>query len=159
MAQPGYNVYSPDAERIALAIGLIREKLFSKQLFTEIGFFAQAMIKKRTSEGKDVDGQEFEPYSAAYAKFRRESGHPANKVNLFFTGSMMSAMSQEIISGTKPGVKLFFLPTQDDSGMSNPAKAYYLNKTREFFALSDKDIKTINKMAEAYYNRLVESIN
>jgi hypothetical protein len=152
MANQPTGIFSPDIGRITKALDLIQKNLFSKKLSTEIGMFAMFRIKKRTSEGKDVDSQDFEPYSPAYAKFRRAEGHPADKVNLFFSGSMLSSMSQR---EREKETTIFFLPTKDQNDVSNPEKAFWLNQKREFFALSEEDIRLINRIAEDYYQRIV----
>lgn len=119
---------------------------------TEIGLFAMTRIKSRTVEGEDVDGTPFKPYSPKYAMFRQEHGHPTNKVNLTFTGSMLSSMT---FDPDADKVTLYFLNTTDEHGGRNPLKAFFLNQERRFFALSRKDIEDIVDIVERYYRRLI----
>ena len=128
----GVQTTSERFQRILAVLG--------KTLMTEIGFFLMARIKERTLGGKDVEGNPFKPYSAGYAFFRQKKGRPIDKVDLFFTGSMQSSMTHE---ATQDSVRVFFMPTQDSSGTSNPAKAFWLNQKRRFFAMSDQDQKDI----------------
>lgn len=126
----------------------------STKLMAEIATFLMANIKLRTAEGKDASGQLFEPYSDKYAMFRRKAGHPTNKVSLFFSGSMMSSMDYKATSTT---ATLYFLSTQDKKGSSNPDKAYWLNKKREFFALSKEDIREVENMVDEEIDKILRS--
>ena len=117
----------------------------SRRLMAEIATFLIANIKLRTADGKDVSGQAFEPYSNKYAMFRKKKGHPTNKVSLFFSGSMLSSMDYEATTST---AKLYFLNTEDKTGTKNPSKAYWLNQKREFFALSDEDMREVENMVD-----------
>lgn len=119
---------------------------------SEIGEYMRFRIQKRTAEGEDVDGKAFEPYSPAYAAARSAAGHPANVVNLFFTGSMMSSMDFEI---SRDKVDLFFTNSTDPTGTRNPLKAYFLNQKRTFFALSEEDIQGVVDLVNRYYNRVI----
>lgn len=125
-----------------------------RALLYEIGLFMQTRIKVRTSEGKDVDGKAFEPYSPAYALFRSKEQHPVSKVNLLFSGSMMSSMTFEI-GQEQRSVLLFFLNTADETGARNPAKAFFLNEKRTFFSLSEQDVNDIVEMSRKFYRRKV----
>jgi hypothetical protein len=123
-----------------------------KALLVEIGEFMRFSIQKRTAEGKDVSGKKFESYTPEYAAFRDITGHPSEKVNLFFTGSMMSSMDFDTDRGK---VELFFQNTNDPSGTSNPLKAFFLNEKRTFFSLSEDDVRSISNMVEKYYNKII----
>lgn len=139
-------------ERIQRKLTLLQSSIFSRALMTEIGLFAMTRIKTRTVEGKDVDGTPFKPYSPRYAMFRQEYGHPINKVNLTFTGSMLSSMT---FNPDADRVQLYFLNTTDERGGRNPEKAFFLNEERRFFALSREDIEDIVDIVERYYRRLI----
>lgn len=132
---------------------LVVDDIFNEQLNREIGNFIVARIQQRTSQGKDVEGRRFKPYSAAYALFRELSGRPTNVVDLFFTGSMMSSMTFET---TDEVVRVYFQPTTDPSGMSNPAKAFFLHQEREFFALSEDDISQIFNIFNNHLDKLIQ---
>lgn len=120
-----------------------------KQLMGEIGMFLMTRIKTRTAAGKDVEGSPFKPYSASYAFFRQKMGRPIDKVDLFFTGSMMGSMTY---TETANSVRVFFAAGFAKSigrffgggkSTSNPEKAYYLNQKRKFFSMSPQDQKDI----------------
>lgn len=134
-------------------VKFIEDSIFSKALMTEIGLFSQTKIKVRTLEGTDADGSMFAPYSPKYAVFRKLKGHPVDKVDLTFTGSMLSSMTMD---ADKKRVDIFFLNTEDPTGTKNPLKAFFLNQKRNFFALSESDIKGIMRIVNQYYHRIVE---
>ncbi|MGD9156798.1 MAG: hypothetical protein PVG39_00190 [Desulfobacteraceae bacterium] len=143
--------------RIQRKLTLLQNSIFSRALMTEIGLFAMTRIKSRTVEGKDVDGTPFKPYSPKYAMFRQEHGHPTNKVNLTFSGSMLSSMT---FNPDADKVTLYFLNTYgfgagNKSHTSNPKKAFFLNEERRFFALSGEDVEDIVDIVERYYRRLI----
>ena len=109
------------------------QQIFSERLMNEIGIYAISQIQIRTAEGKDVEGRPFSPYSERYRLFRKKKGRSVDKVNLFFTGSMMGSMTHE---ATEDSARIFFMNTSDKSDVLNPLKAWALNQKRSFFALS-----------------------
>ncbi len=110
--------------------------LFPDALKDELGHYVITRIQARTAEGKDANGKPFTPYDIAYARWREQHGHPAKKVNLFLTGSMMASMTYE----TGPDfVRIFYPNTNDPKGVSNAAKAFWLSEDRLFHALSAQD--------------------
>jgi hypothetical protein len=52
-------------------------------------------------------------------------------------------------------VKVYFLNTTDKNDVKNPKKAYFLNKDRNFFALSPEDTKGINRIIERFARQLI----
>lgn len=126
---------------------------FLRTLMSEIGMFGMRAIKKRTLLGKEVEGIAFKPYSPQYAKQRAKEGFPIRPVDLSKTGSMLSAMTYDV---GKNYVDIFFMNTTDPTGARNPAKAFYLNEDREFFALSEAETKKIQKIVNAYYKKALK---
>ena len=128
----------------------------AQPLFAEIGLFLNAQIKQRTAEGLDAERKPFKPYSTRHAAKRISLGLPADKVDLFFTGSMLSSMTSE---EQERQVRVFFMPTQDKFGGFNPAKAFFINESqgREFFAISDADADRILNIAATRLNSLLET--
>jgi hypothetical protein len=133
-------------------IAKIQSSPNSMSLMSEIGLFILTRIKVRTSQGVDYEGKVFRPYSPGYKLFRQKTGHPTSKVNLTYTGSMLSSMSYD---PAIKAVKVYFLNTNDRSGTSNPLKAYFLNQDRKFFALSRGDVVEIVRLINEYYRRLL----
>ena len=122
--------------------------LVDKELMGEIGIFLAHSILDRTSKGEDVEGKPFEPYSPKYKLFREKSGRRSDIVNLFFHGSMLSSLTHEAF---RDRVELFFMNTSGKgSKVSNPEKAFFLNKDREFFAVSREEEEKIREMIQNY---------
>ena len=117
-------------------LNFLRHNIQDAATMREVGLMFIARIEMRTLEGKDVDGADFEPYSPKYKLFRAKTGRTTEKVNLFYTGSMLSSMMFE---ADKHSVTLFFANTEDPSGTRNPLKAYFLNQNRRFFAINEED--------------------
>ena len=130
----------------------VSQNVFDRQLMAEIGEYIIFRIEKHTGEGKDVEGRNFDPYSPRYKLFRRKTGHPVDKVNLFYSGSMMSSMTR---TETVNESKVFFMPTTDRSGVSNPLKAYALNKKRRFFAIGVMEQRKILDMVREHAEQLL----
>ena len=128
------------------------QHVFDRQLMGEIGEYIIFKIQERTARGVDADGGRFAPYTPRYRLFRQRTGHPADKVNLFYSGSMMSSMTR---TQTDNEVKVFFMPTVDRKGVSNPLKAYALNKKRRFFAVGPREQDKIIDMVREHAERLL----
>ena len=129
-----------DISKITEKLEAIPNSFFRADTLQEIGLFFVSKIKMRTDDGVDVNNRPFEPYSANYAKFREAGGYETSKVDLFYSGSMMSALQSEPLVGQK-AIRLYFLNTEDKQGVSNPLKAASLNQYRTFFDLSEEDLQ------------------
>lgn len=127
--------------------------MLNSQLMGEVGGYIIFSIQERTMKGRDVRGRTFTPYSPRYRLFRQRTGHPVDKVNLFYTGSMMSSMTMD---QSDSQVRVFFMNTTDRSGTSNPMKAYFLNKDRRFFEISPEEQNKIVDLIRANAERLLE---
>ena len=128
------------------------QNVFNRQLMGEIGEYIIFKIQERTAKGRDADGRKFAPYTPRYRLFRQREGHPVDKVNLFYSGSMMSSMTR---TQTHNEAKVFFMPSTDRSGASNPLKAYALNKKRRFFAVGPTEQNKIIDMVREHAERLL----
>jgi hypothetical protein len=139
----------------------------TEDLMSEIANYLIAKIQLRTSQGVDASGAPFIPYSPGWALFRQKTGHPTDKVNLFFHGTMMSSMT---FSATKDSARIFFLPTmgkpykyKTKSGdtrerkqkITSAQKAYFLNEDRRFFAISASEQQQILNMIGDHLRDLV----
>ena len=125
----------------------LQKKIVSSEILNKLALFFMAEIKTRTLKGYDVDGSAFAEYSPKYAFVRQEKGLPTYIVDLFFTGSMMSAMTYKV---NKKGIHLFFQDTVDKNNVRNPEKAFYLNKKRKFLKLNADEINEAGQMYENY---------
>lgn len=132
----------------------IEKSIFAKQMMGEIGLFLRMTIIERTQKGNDVDGISFKPYNKLYAKERQKKGYQTNFVDLTRTGSMMASLNSD---ATSKQVELSFMNTNDPDGGNNPSKAYFLNEEREFFAVSDLEIKKIMVIVDNYYQKIMRA--
>ncbi len=99
------------------------------------------MIQDKTAKGVDVDGRPFKPYSEKYAFFRAKNGRTHVNVDLNFTGQMMANMS---VKANSKRAEIFFLRPSEGK------KAFYNNKTREFFGFSRLQEKQLAKTFERF---------
>jgi len=137
---------------VKLSLKKLSDEIVDKKILNKIGNFLMTSIKERTLKGYDVSGDAFEEYTPRYALFRHKKGLPTNLVDLFFTGSMMSSMTYSV---DEDSVRIFFQPTKDKKGVSNPAKAYWLNQNREFFSLNPDELSDAVTLYEDYIEEIL----
>ena len=61
-------------------------------ILLRVAMLAIGRIKRRTGQGKDVEGASFKPYSARYASQRRRSGRNPAPPTLLLSGGMLASM-------------------------------------------------------------------
>lgn len=145
--------------RLIAQIEQISGNVINEGLVNDIGIYLTASILQRNIEGIDADGRTFEPYSPKYKLFRMKHDHPHNIVNLFFSGSMASALTH---TAFRDRVEVYFMPTYGktpdgrDSKVTNAQKAFFLNEKREFFAVSKEEEIAILQMIQDHLIGLLE---
>ena len=106
-------------------------------------------IRKRTQGGKDVNEDEFKPYSDGYLKFKTEEGRDTSKVDLTFENHMLGSITTRRI---QDGAELYFA----DAERRTIAMAHHYGQgrlpKREFFALNDKDQNYLLNILQARIN-------
>jgi hypothetical protein len=147
----------------------IREQ--PRQIQTALGRTAEFLlqdIKRRTQAGKDSKNNVFQGYSTTpyffnigskanpvyktfqggYKEFRQFKGRQNNKVDLNFSGQMLSNMTQK---STPTQATLFF------SNVFQAKKAIGNQKKREFFAIGNRQKQIINFFAKEFkkVNKLI----
>lgn len=76
-----------------------------EEILRRLAMLAIGRIKRRTGQGKDVEGKAFAPYSKGYAKQRTQAGRNATPPTLLLSGAMLGSMkilrstSQEAVIG------------------------------------------------------------
>lgn len=136
----------------------------AEPLMGEIGSFLVDDILIRTAKGRDVEGLPFKPYSESYKRVRDDRDLPTDRVDLFFTGQMTSALTYE---EAKTQVRLFFMNTPrrgtpkkgggfSHSSASNAEVAFYNNEVRKFFAISPEERKYIKRLVKEYFENLLK---
>ena len=120
------------------------------RILNKAASYVDFKILERTASGVDVYGNEFIPYAPMSVRLRSAKGLPTRKVDLFFTGRMLNALTHEADSDVG---KVFFLP----GGSPSPAeKALKNNQTRPFFGVSDDDVKAVFKIVDDEIDRLLK---
>jgi len=129
---------------------IIKESFESSKVLNELGLAAQRIIMKRTREGKDYQGNQFQSYSEAYKKKRQRAGLPTDPVNLLFNeidGMMMSIDYKAIDSSNT--AQLFF----EDNAKArlaefhNESGAGRSKVIREFWNLSEEEKEKLSAVA------------
>ena len=120
-------------------------------------------IRKRTQSGKDANNRLFKGYSTTpyffnvgskgnpiyktfdkgYKEFRQFKGRQNQKVDLNFSGQMLSSITQK--ANTKSATIFFASQAQAKKAVGNQVK----NK-REFFKIGDRGKKLINFFAKEF---------
>jgi hypothetical protein len=111
--------------------------------------FLLGLIKQRTQKGKNADNISFPPYKPEYKAFRRERGRQVNYPDLNFSGQMLSNMTQK--ADSKQAILFFANKFQNIKAVGN-------QKKRKFFAIGDRETKTlINFFAKEFkkVNKLI----
>jgi len=107
--------------------------------------FLMFLIKKRTSEGKDYQGNNFIKYTSEYANLRKSKGRQVAYPDLNFTGQMLSNITQR--STPSYAIIYFANKFQNVKALGNQTK-------RKFFAIGDKEIQPIMNVFMKEYNKL-----
>jgi hypothetical protein len=147
------NIQIVGLKQLQLKLARMGKDIGSVRMMGQIGAFVNLRIEERTARGVDKDDKHFTPYSAKYAKERSEAGHATSKPNLFFTGSMFSALTY---NADKYKVTSYFMNTVDQFDARNSEKAFFNNETRPFFGLNDLDINEIEAIVSKHLNKLLK---
>ncbi|MBC8377188.1 MAG: hypothetical protein H8E26_14180 [FCB group bacterium] len=117
----------------------------------KLGLAAAFLIKERTAEGKDVDGDNFAKYSEDYAEKRRSENLPTHPVNLEFNAidGMMHSIDH-LVARDASKVVLYL------RGSRNRRIARYHNKLgagkskviRRFWGLNNDEQTKISELVQ-----------
>lgn len=109
------------------------EKEFSRQLQDEI-----ARIQIRTKGGRDEGENNFKPYTAQYAKWKKGKGRNAS-VDLTFTGKMLTSIRSKVVKqGNKwLGIIGFASQLEANKALGN------IDNGRSFFGFTKDFIKRL----------------
>jgi phage gpG-like protein len=139
-------------EKLTIKLARMGKDIGSVRLMGQVGALVNLRIKMRTARGIDVKGRPFKSYTPEYRKRRSKEGHPVNNPNLFFTGSMFSALTYD---AEKYQVTSYFMNTVDKFGGRNPAKAFFNDEIRPFFGLSEIDISEVEALVQDHLKQLL----
>jgi hypothetical protein len=131
--------------------------LKSRQLFARMGIAVQFAIKDRVFvKGLDVENKPMRPYSPKYKKKREKRGLPTEHVDFMYDGGMWSAFTHAV---TEDQLEIFFLNTQDKNGVSNAAKAFFLNEDRNWFGLTPEEEQLARDVYQDHLRQLESQFN
>lgn len=147
--------------------------MISDQFLYKLGTLARELIRKRTASGYGVDSDDktgnatkvkLAPLSDDYISFRQRlnkaksrKGKAAKKIQLgeFFsarrsnatlTGQMLGSFGHKIINA---GINLYILDTRRNDGkLTNRQVAEYYSEDREFFALTEDEVRVLQREIE-----------
>ena len=140
-------------EKLRKRFQILGRGIVDPVVLDRMGNYLTVAIQYRTLAGKDIEGNPFAPYTARYRMFRKKTGRPT-KPNLKYHGSMLNALTYKT-DVDREEVKVFFMEGEDRSGVSNPAKAFYLQDKRPFFGASVEDIERINEIYRMHVRGLL----
>lgn len=157
---------------VQVRIGTLDQYLTPKAreaILVRLAALAIGRIKRRTGQGKDVEGAAFKPYSRRYAKQRRTSGRNDSPPTLLLSGAMLASMKVLQSSGeaavigfsgsspavrfqrrkaaakTRTGTKVTHTFAEQNKQVANALKAAWNDRgegkvpRRHFFGLSRED--------------------
>ncbi len=135
----------------------IKTNLITAQLLADLAEEARSAILRRTARGLDYKGMPFKSYSRRWMAERRKRGKQTSRVDLNFTGRMLSdvltridpANGRAVVSfgGSGTGSRLAYYHHVSGAGSSRVR--------REFFALSEGDVENLKKMLEEHIDGVV----
>jgi len=124
----------------------IREQpLIVKKALGRTAEYLMFLIKKRTGEGKDYQGNNFVKYTSEYAKIRQAKGRQISYVDLNFSGQMLSSITQR----STPSFAIIYFASKFQN-----IKALGNQKKRKFFAIGDKEVIPLTNMFMKEFNKL-----
>ena len=117
----------------------------------QAGFQLLDIIRTKTQKGIDFRGRPFAPYSQGYLKKLQREGR-ATKVDLFYSGRMLSALTPSGRTIKKTGRNKVTVSFSNSQMRERAFFNQVLGKTkREFFGFNDRTEKIIAKQ----FNRFV----
>lgn len=122
-------------EQISERIGKIGEELSEsiKKALLITGLHGKAIIQDRMTSGRTIKGGDFEPYTGAYAAFRKAKGR-SERPDLKFSKNMFSSIT---VKANSNQAEIFF------SRGTEAKKAALNNKTRPFFGFNNSEKKEL----------------
>jgi hypothetical protein len=145
----------------------VREQpLIVKTALGRTAEFLMGLIKQRTARGINADGNAFPPYSTkpyffnitpragsptyktfegGYKEYRNFMGKQSNKVDLNFSGNMLSNITQK----STPTQAIIYFASKFEN-----TKALGNQKKRKFFAIGAKEQQPIVNVFMKEYNKL-----
>jgi len=137
------------------------EAIRSQEMLNKLGLAAERRIRKRTRQGKSVEGDRFQTpadetlgaYSESHGKRREDKGLPTGRINLSFSlyDGMLKQMTYDVARDLD-GVTLYFEDAEKaeiasyitEQGIGTSGVTY------NFFGLNDDDQEEIGKIIDEH---------
>lgn len=108
-----------------------------KRALSNVAELWKEAIKRRTLDGVDASEATFVSYSPKYAAFRKKTGRTSGRVNLFYKGQMLAAMTHKT---SKNLIRIYFRSAREALKAHGHTFGSKNLPQREFFALNSNDL-------------------
>lgn len=135
--------------RIKSDFDAIIESLKDTRLIESLAMTARNLIQVRTFAGRDIDDQQFRPYSTHWAEIRARKGLPTDRVTLRFAGTSYGAIDRTIES---PRHAILLVRPHVGGGNDTPRDEVaetHQRGGRKWFGFSPKDRRVLQREAAA----------
>ena len=119
------------------------QPLIVKKALGRTAEYLMYLIKRRTSQGKDYQGNNFVKYTSEYAKIRKAKGRQVAYPDLNFSGQMLSNITQR----STPSYAIIYFANKFQN-----IKALGNQKKRKFFAIGDKEVIPLTNLFMKEFN-------
>jgi phage gpG-like protein len=140
-------------------LGKLKKEVANRKIMDLVLLKVKNNILLRTNAGKDINFNSFRPYSAKYA-----SAEGKTLVSLTKTGTMLNAMTQKALSGTRGvvffnnyGYKNTSLRVHDLVRIHNNGEGKM--PKREFFGVSSQDNKDAVKIYQKNIAKAIKKVS
>lgn len=135
--------------------------LKSQELQNQLGLGALRIIKKRTREGRDIQGNAFRPYSKGYKKKRLDNDLPIDIVNLVWDDQQgMMSKTDFIISDDLKSISLII----DDDDKKEIAEYHNVKGAgkgkviRKFWGFSPEEEEQLQGLADSIISNIIAKL-
>ena len=142
---------------LAARLERVGRGLADRRLLEELSGEAKEMILQRTSEGRDVEGRPFRPYSKGHARARKKKGLGTSRVDLRFSGKMLGGIDTEVDEASGLG-RVFFRDGEAETraGYHESKGAGRTRVRRAFFGLSGDDVERLKGLVRRHVERVIK---
>jgi len=137
------------------------EAFKNQKLWDQVDLAVIRIIKKRTREGKDVDGVNFKPYSEGYKRKRQLNALPTHIVNLQFDDikGMLQNVTHEVDNDFEAS-KVFIGDAEKEliASYHNEKGAGKGHVIRKFWGVSESEEEKIQDIAAVEVAKIIKSL-
>lgn len=142
---------------LATRLDRVGRCLVDRRLLEELSGEAKEMVLKRTSEGRDVKGRPFRPYSKGHARARKKRGLGTSRVDLRFSGKMLDNIATEVDEARGLG-RVFFRngKAETRAGYHDMEGGGSPRVRRAFFGLSVEDVERLKGLVLRHVEKVIK---